>query len=215
MAEVESLAKRIRAEFEAQAQRHKAAAEASAREKEEREKRQAQFEALCEDLRAIWRPRLDVFAQQFGDQIQVTPSITPTLREARISFDTDLATVTLTLTVSANSDITSLILDYDLQILPVFFEFERHARLEMPMGQIDRDALADWLDNRLLDCVKTYLSLQDNAYYVKRALVEDPMTGAQFRRSEAGAKLAQAGHVLYFESDESMEQYKKKLGITD
>ncbi len=204
-----SLTQRIKAEFDARAQRAEQAEQTRHKEADEREQRLAQFARVCDDLRAVWRPRLEEFAKQFGEHIKVTPSVTPSQREAKMEFLTDLAGITLRLTASANSDVTGLVLDYDLLIVPMYFEYERHARLEMPLDRINHDAIGAWIDDCLISCVKAYLSVQDNELYLRRAMVEDPITHARFLRADAAATLEHKGQTRYFASEENLRQYKE------
>jgi YHS domain-containing protein len=209
MAETTPLAQRIKAEFDARTQRRQAGEQEQAKQTQEREKRLAQFTKLCEDLQGVWRPRIEEFARQFGDKIKVTPTVTPSQREAKVSFLTNLANITLTLTASAGADVTKLVLDYDLLIIPVFFEYERHARLEVPLDKVDREAIGKWIDDRLIACVKAYLSVQDNEYYMKRAMVQDPITKAMLLPEDAKAKFEHAGKTYYFTSEESFRKFKE------
>lgn len=208
-----SLGERIKAEFEAREQRKKAEQTDRAKREQEREKRLEKFTKVCDDLKEVWRPRLDEFAKQFGDKIKVQPTITPSMREAKVVFLSDLATVTLTLSVSANPDVTKLVFDYDLLILPVFFDYERHARLETPLDKIDRDAIGKWVEDQLVSCVKAYLTIQDNEHYQKRSTVEDPVTKKRFMRGEAVATLEHKGQRYFFNTQESLREFKQTHGV--
>lgn len=208
-----TLEQRIQAEFEARGQRARAAEHDRAKEAQGRQARLQQFSKACDDLRAIWRPKLEAFARQFGDKIKMTPSISPSLREARAVFATDLASVTLTLSAAPDDEITRLILNYDLLIIPIFFEYERSARLEMPLDKIDTAAVSQWIDDHLVSCVKAYLSMEDNELYLKRALVEDPISKTRLMRENAAAKLDYQGHTFYFESLDTLARYKEKLQV--
>lgn len=213
MAEI-SLSQRIKAEFDARARRAKESEEARAQEAQVRDQRMVRFNEVCEKLKGVWRPRFEEFAKQFGEQVKITPTVTPGHREARVSFMTNLATVTLTVTASTSSEVTNFVLDYDLSIIPIFFEYERHSRLEMPLENVDAAAVGRWLDDRLVSCVKTYLTMQENEYYIRRAMVEDPITKSRFLPADACATLTHGGRTVYFDSEESMAQYKQKQQIT-
>lgn len=210
MGETQPLMQRIKAEFEAQEKRSQAAEKDRAQESQDREQRLAKFNQVCEQLKAVWAPSVQEFAKQFGDKIKVTPSITPTQREAKVSFLTDLANVTLTLTVSPSPDIRKLVIDYDLLILPMLLEYERHSRLEMPLDAIDAKAVGAWIDDRLVSCVKVYLSLRENQLYLRRAMVEDPITKTMFLPEDAKGTLEHAGKTYFFSSEESLQKFKEK-----
>ncbi len=213
MADAAPLAQRIKAEFDSRDQRLKSAEQDRAKESEQHEKRLALFTTTCEGLKAVWRPRFEEFAKQFGEKVKVIPSVTPSQREAKVQFLTDLANVTLRLTVAPSPDVSKLVLDYDLLIIPIYFDYDRHARLEMPLDKIDKDAVGKWIDDQLVSCVKAYLSIQDNEHYIKRAMVEDPISKARFLKEDAKAKLEHDGRTVYFGSEDSLRQYKQRHQI--
>ncbi|MFG0283615.1 MAG: hypothetical protein ACF8R7_04275 [Phycisphaerales bacterium JB039] len=209
-----TLSDRIRAEFDSREQRQQAADAQRAKAAEEHEQRLARFTEVCEDLKSVWRPRIEEFAAQFGEKIKVKPTVEPGQRQATLIFMTQLANITLRLSASANPDFTKLVLDYDLLIIPVFFDYQRHARLEMPLDRIDRDAVGAWIDDQLVSCVRAWLTIQDNELYVRRAMVEDPITKARFLREDAAATIEHKGQKVYFSSEDSLRQFKEKHQIT-
>jgi YHS domain-containing protein len=211
--ETGSLSQRIKAEFDGRIERMKATEHTRAQEADARAKRLEQFGKTCDDLKAVWRPRFEEFSKQFGENIKVTPTVTRTQREAKVEFLTELATMTLTLSASTDPEVTKLVLDYDLLIIPIFFEYDRHTRLEMPLDKIDRDAVGKWIDDRLVACVKAYLSMQDNQYYLSRAMVEDPISKAKLLPQDAAAKLDYQGKTYYFSSEDSLRTFKERLEI--
>lgn len=83
----------------------------------------------------------------------------------------------------------------------------------MPLDQIDREAVGAWVDDQLVSCVSTYLSILDNEFYMKRAMVEDPITKARFLKADAAAELEHNGRKVYFTSEDSLGQYKQKHQI--
>lgn len=208
-----SLSDRIKAEFDARTARKQKAAEDRTKQAQEHERRLALFVKTCEELKSLWSPKLDAFAKQFGDGIKVTPNITPSLREAKIVFLTDLANMTLTLSVSTNPDITRLILDYDLLIIPTFMDYQRHARFETPLDAVDKGALGKWLDDQLIACVKAYLAMQDNEHYLRWSMVEDPISKTKLLRTDAFATIEHKGQKLYFVSAESLRLFKERHQI--
>lgn len=208
-----TLTQRIKAEFDARQGRLKASEANRSKETDEREARLKQFAAACESLKGVWRPRLEEFAKQFGDQLKVTPSISPSHREARMDFNTDLATVTLTIRVSTDEEVRKIRFEYDLQIIPILMEYQRHASMETSLEKPDAAAFGKWLEDRLLDCVRVYLSMQDNEFYLNRSLVEDPISKVRFHRQAAAATLEQQGGPLYFATTETLRQYKEKMQI--
>lgn len=172
------------------------------------------YKKACEELKTGWGPKSQTLARQLGDKIKITPVVNPEQREARCTFITDLATMTLTVGVSASPDATKLVLDYNLLIVPTYFDYERHARMEMPLNSIDKNAVGAWLDDRLVSCVQAYLSMQDNEYYLRRILVEDPITSARCLNKDAAASIEHKGATVYFATGQSKKDYVAKHEIT-
>ena len=102
-----------------------------------REGRQEVLDKALEKLRDVWRPRLESFATEFCDLVMTSPTVSPGRRSATFAVKSPLASIQMTFTAAANSDVTELVLTYDLQILPILMKFERHAELAAGYGRVD------------------------------------------------------------------------------
>ncbi|MBS0263935.1 MAG: hypothetical protein JSS02_18495 [Planctomycetes bacterium] len=213
MADISNLLSRIDAEFAASESKIKTFQDAQLKSYEEREQRLKCFETVCERLREVWRPRLDALAERFGKRIQVTPSITRELREALFDVESNLAQIKLRFTASTDDDVRNLVLDYRLDILPILMKFEPHKQAEFPLEQIDVDAVARWIDDRILDFIRTYMSLHQNEYYLKDHMVADPIAGVRFPKFAAAATLEWQGTQYYFIGEKTRREFEKKHGI--
>ena len=103
---------------------------------------------------------------------------------------------------------------YDLEILPILMKFETHAEIEFPLDAVDTQALSQWIDDRIISFVNTYLSLHENAYYLKGHMVEDPIAKVQFPKYAAGAISEIGGKMYYFVSEETCQEFAKQRGTT-
>jgi len=213
MTDVDGLLTRIDAEFSASEQRIKEFQTQQVQEYLGRQERLELFTKACEMLRDSWRPRLETLAKRFGDKVQVTPCVTPTAREATFQFQSPLADIVLRFSASTDFDVRLLVLDYDLHVLPVLMKFEPHIRAEFPLEAPDPEAVASWLDDRIVDFVKTYLSLHQNEYYLKAYMVEDPISFTRFPKYAAAATLDWNGVKHYFVGEETRQAFAKKSGI--
>jgi len=210
MADINNLSERIDAQFAALGDKIKKAQQEEIDNYKARQKRLETFAQVVEELRGLWKPRLDILMKKFGDQIKVTPRFTQSGREAAFTFDSSLARVTLKLAASADRDVRYLVLSYDLDILPVLMKFDRHAEIEFPLDSIDRAAMGKWLDDRIVGFVQTYLALNENEFYLKDYMVEDPVVKMRFPKFAAGATLQKDGKTLYFINEETRKEYEKK-----
>lgn len=165
---------------------------------------------VFDSLRDVWKPRLEVLIQKFGDKVSATPKLTPSTRNVELEFDSDVARINLRFQATTDQELTKLILNYDLQIIPILMQFDSHAELEMPIDKIDRDAVGRWIDDRIMSFVKTYVSLHENPYYLRDQMVTDPVSGTQFPKFAAGAKFERDGKTHYFISEATMREFQSK-----
>jgi len=210
MADLTSLLSRIDAEFAAMDERRKRFQESQVEQYREREKRSEQFDQVLNKLRDVWKPRLEALADRFGDRVKVSPSVSPGSRQATFQFQSPLAKVVLRFTAGTDTDVTKLVVRYDLEILPILMQFEKHAEISYPLDNVDEAALGQWLDDRILSFVRTYLSLHENEYYLKDSMVEDPIAHVRFPKFVAAAKLERDGKTLYFISEETRREFEQK-----
>jgi hypothetical protein len=207
MADVNELLSRIDAEFTASQEKIKAFQAKQAEEFAGREQRLEKFAALVEELSGVWRPRLEALKAKFGDKVRVAPTITPGRRSAEYKFTTDLARITLRFSACTDEDVRNAIVAYDLEILPILMKFDSHDEIKLPIDAVDREALGNWIDDRIVGFVKTYLSLHQNTYYLKGHMVEDPVAKIQFPKFAAGATLARGGKTVYFIDEKTRDDY--------
>ena len=131
-------------------------------------------------------------------------------RQGTFKFQSELARINLRFSVLTDEQVRNAIFQYDLEILPIFIEFESHDELRMPVDNIDREALENWIDNRIITFVKTYVELHQNTYYLQEHLVEDPIAKVRFPKYAAGAKLDWNGKTLYFLSDATRQEFEEQ-----
>src|SRR5215469_9557175 len=175
MANINSLASRIDAEFTAVEDKMKKFQTEQAGQYQQRQQRLEQLGEVFDQLSDIWKPRLELLVQKFGDRVQTTPRIVPSTREATFDFQSRLARVRLKFSASTDRDIHKVILSYHLEIIPVLMRFEPHDEMEFPLNAVDKEAAAKWIDDRIGDFVQTYFALGENEIYLNDSMVEDPI----------------------------------------
>lgn len=213
MPDINELASRIEAEFTAFGDKIKKVREEQVKVYEERQRRLEKLGKLFDQLREVWKPRLELLQKKFGDRVEVTPRILPSTREATFEFQSKLARVRLTFSAATDKDVTKLVLSSDLSIIPALMQFDSHAEREFPLDAVDPQAVAAWVDDRIVSFVKTYMSLHEQDQYLKDEMVEDPVAGVRFPRFAAGATLEWQGQTYYFVGEETRRQFEKEKGI--
>ena len=213
MTDVARLLSRIDAEFSALDTRIKQAQSGQLHEYQQRQQRLADFEKLLAGLRDVWNPRLEALLQRFAGKVKVTPRLTSTNRQAMMEFQSKLAQIRLRLSASTDHDVRKLVLDYNLEILPILMQFDSHQQAEWPLDAIDRAAIANWVDDRLVDFVKAYLAMHENEYYLKDHMVEDPIAEVRFPKFAAAATVEWEGKTYYFIGEQTRREFEAQHGI--
>lgn len=210
MNDINSLLQRIDAEFTAIDDKVKKVQQENLEEYRQRQKRMEQYGKVVEELKSIWTPRLEALQKRFGDKVKVTPRFTPSSREATFEFQSNLARIRLKFSAYADQDVKNIHLTSDLDIVPVLTRFDAHSEMKFPLDSPNNEAIAKWVEDRIVSFVHSYLSIHENHYYLRDHLVEDPITRVQFPKFAAGAVLEWKGSTYYFVDDESRKEFVKK-----
>jgi YHS domain-containing protein len=213
MANINSLASRIDAEFTAVEEKMKTFQAEQVGQHQQRQQRLEQLGKVYDQLRDIWKPRLELLVQKFGDRVQTTPRIVPSTREVTFLFQSKQARVRLRFSATTDRDIQKVILSYDLEIIPVLIRFKAHDEVEFPLNAVDKDAVAKWFDDRIVDFVQTYFSMGENEIYLKDQMVEDPIAHVRFPKVAAATTLEWQGQKFYFIGEETRQEFEKQQGI--
>jgi hypothetical protein len=214
MPDISDLASRIDAEFSAVEEKVKKLQVQKGEEHKQRQQRLEQLNKVFDQMRDIWGPRLELLVKKFGDRVKITPRIVPSTREATLDFQSRLAHVRLKVAAFTDRDIEKLILSYDLQIVPVLMRFKSHDEVEFPLNAIDKEAVAKWTDDRIVDFVQTYFSMGENEIYLKDEMVEDPIAHVRFPKFAAATTLEWQGKKFYFIGEETRREFATQNKIS-
>jgi len=210
MPDINSLASRIDAEFLAVAEKMKKFQAEQVEAYKQREKRLEQLGKVFDELRDIWKPRLELLVKKFGDRVQTIPRIVPSTREVTFNFQSRLGRVSLKFSAFTDRDIQKVILSYDLEIIPVLMRFKPHDEVEFPLDGVDKETAAKWIDDRIVDFVQTYFSMGENEAYMKDEMVEDPIARVRFPKLAAATILDWQGKKFYFIGEETRRQFAEQ-----
>jgi YHS domain-containing protein len=175
------------------------------------------FIPIAEQITAMAREKLERLRERL--KFDVTPAHAQTdrfyVRSVRIDAKSELASVIkLSFGLTHDSDMSQILLDYDFEIIAVFFRFDPHARLEIPLEAYDEAAVAGWLDDRLVDFTNAYMKLYLTKQYQERVPVPDTVAGISFPTYYAASMLEREGKTYYFISDETRREFEKQHGLT-
>jgi YHS domain-containing protein len=213
MADIENLAKRVDAKFTATLKKWKQFQTQEVREYQERQKRLEIFGSALQQTRDIWAPRLEMLARRFGDHVTVTPKRLPSRRERTLDFDSPVARVRLQFAASTNRDVRRLIVECNVEIIPVLIEFQPHLQIEFPLDAIDFAAVTQFIDDRIVEFVRTYLAIHEDTNYLQDQMVEDPIAGVRFPKFAAGAATEWNGKTWYFLGEETRREFEQQHNL--
>ena len=208
--DVQNLLTRIDEEFKRSKEKFEKVRQEKVEEHQGRQARLEQFEKACERLKGVWTPRLEALKKAFGERVQLEPHADTGRRQASFAFVSNLARINLTFTATTDLEVRKLVLEYHLGIVPVLMSYPDHDRLEQPLEQIDDQAIGKWIDERIVDFVRTYLSIHENEFYLKAHMVEDPIAHVKFPEFAAASTLERGGKTLYFIANQTREEYEAK-----
>lgn len=212
MNDLKGLTERMDAEFASFQQKTEAFQVAAKAEYEARESRfHNLFEPAAKRLAEMIKPRLQLLVDRFKDRVNVKPVVKEHTREAQFTFDSPLARIALTFSLSHDSDVKNLLFEQDLKILPILMQYEDRSTLTMPLDKIDDAAVTKWFDDRIVNFIQTMAAMHRNQYYLKDHLVTDPIAGVQLPKYAAKATLEEGGKTHYFISEETKREFASRV----
>jgi len=122
------------------------------------------------------------------------------------------ATVALRLSLEHDEDCQELTVAYNVEILPVFLQYERHDEVSFPLDAVDEGELAEWIEGKLLAFLDTYLRLETVDQYQQENLVTDPVCHMRITKLTAVAHLDFGGHRFYFCSTICRDKFAAAAG---
>lgn len=211
MSDTTSLASRIDSEFQDAQQKIAEFQKLAEQEYVAREQRfQQQYLPSVKRLVEVLKPRLQVLVEKFQDKVHVTPIVTDHQQQVTFRFNVPVARIDLRFRVSHDADVRNLVFDQDLEVLPILMQFDKHASFSVPLDNIDDAKVCQWLDDRIVAFVQTFLEIHQNRYYQKDLLVTDPIAGVEMPKFAAKCSLESGGKTYYFVSEETRREFESK-----
>ena len=184
------------------------------------EQRFMRFVALTERIHAILQPRIEAFTkvnvlidirlnvslELRGPEERGFPGRTTTLGVP--SSDACSGKVELSFHLGHDGPIKNAIMDYRLEILPIFIKFDSHDQLVIPIDNPSEDAIAAWIDDKLVGFTRTYFEMYFTEQYQKQSFEMDPVMNVRFPRAFAAGKKEYQGRTYHLYTKESLEAFE-------
>ena len=161
----------------------------------------------------VAKPRLEALATRVGERMAVTPSVYQTRRAAKFEFQSPQAYITLTFSVAPDRQLKNVVVEYDLDIVPVLMQYESHAVFTSPIDALDTAGLAKWLDDRIVGFVELFIGLYDHKVYATGEYVTDPVAQVRFPKFAAAATLEHDGQTYFFIDERTKQDFVRQKGI--
>jgi YHS domain-containing protein len=166
----------------------------------EAEARHQRYTALADDLvQEVIRPRMEKLKTHF-DNARIS--------QARCSRHTCCvqfehtarfpATATLEIGVTRDGEIRTLVLQSQLEILPIFFPLDGRDALTLSLDAVDKEKAAAWVEAKILYFVDSYLRLETSNQHQEQNIVIDPVCGMRVNKAFAPVQTTYLGHTYYF-----------------
>ncbi|RQV97243.1 hypothetical protein EH220_04855 [bacterium] len=185
------------------------------------EQRLMQFVTLAERIHTILQPRIKAFTKVnvFKD-IQQDVSLELRGPEARgfhgrtitlsvPSSDACPGKIELSFRLGHDGPIENAIMDFRLEIIPIFIEYDSHDQLVIPIDNPSEGAIATWIDDKLVGFTRTYFEMYFTEQYQKQSFEMDPVMNIRFPRAFAAGAKEYQGQTYHFYTKESFQAFEK------
>ena len=166
---------------------------------QELEERSSEFNNVAEILGTVIKPRMQKLTGYFENATFSASDYNGVHCTCEFASNERFpASTKLSLVVTHDKEIKTVIVGYSLEILPIFMDFERHDQIDFPLGDVDMMRASSWVDEKLVTFVETYLRLEKVDAYHRFNKVTDPVCHMQLRKADAGATTVHKGKTYYF-----------------
>jgi YHS domain-containing protein len=180
----------------------------------ERDERLKRYDALGDRLtETIIRPRMDrlkmCLEQLNSAQIESTRHTCRLLFRHSPEFP---AAAKVELGVTRDGQARRVWIQYNASLLPLLMPFDGNDQLSMPLEGLDEAKVAAWIDEKLLQFVNAYLSLETTNQYHAENLATDPVCGMSVNKASAPARMDYQGVTYFFCIDDCRRRFAENPG---
>jgi YHS domain-containing protein len=166
----------------------------------EAEARHRNYTAVADRLiREVVRPRMEKLKSQFDNARMLETRCSRHRCCCQFEHTARFpATASLEFSVTRDSEIKQVILQFEMQILPVFFSVDGEDKLAMTVEEVNDAKIGAWVEAKILQFVDSYLRLETSDYHQQGNMVTDPVCGMRVNKAFAPAQMTYRGQTYYF-----------------
>ena len=172
--------------------------------------RRERFDELSEHLNlTIIRPRLETVASYFVNanmQQEEPPNGCscwfgfcqrfPAVSRAEFAIEHDVR-------------FEKLVVHTQTRMMPALVRFNEQDNLPLPLMHVDEGAVADWVEERLLEFLDTYLRIDGDGWEFVEEPATDPVCGMRVSKASAPASDSFHGHPYYFCCEDCQAKFQQ------
>jgi len=220
MTEIEQFKQKLRGEVAAARERVETTQAQAAEQYRQMQANYVKFLDVSQRIREALRPWVEAFAETLPD---VKPVVTQTgagpagrvFHGVLVTFSLPRsercpANIKLRFGLDAGPTLDNLIVSYELEIIPIFVEFEKHDQIGLPLDPSSVKTAVEWFQQKACAFTKTYVSIFFNPYYQKGSDVPDIVLGKTFPRAFAKRQTEYKGVTYYFLTEESQKAFEQE-----
>jgi YHS domain-containing protein len=209
-----TLGKRLQEKLMLRQERRRLRQEHTRGEMEGMNERLKRYTAAADKLmESIIRPRMEQLKRCFeavnGPQCETTRHMCRLLFKHSAEFP---ATATVELGVTRDGHAKTVLIQYDASILPRFVPLDDKDELGIALESLDQAKVAAWVEDKLLQFVDVYLSLETTPQYQAENLATDPVCGMSVNKVGAPARMDHRGKTYFFCVEECRQKFAENPG---
>lgn len=172
----------------------------------EREASAARFEQVARSLFArIIRPRMEALTSRLRamplvhcdlDDCRTAAGVHTRCRFARTARFPAATTLTVGVLHDEERNVASVF--RRVEIVPILFAVPTEEHLDVSLEAPDEEAVAGWVEDRLLRFLELYLGLESDPRYQRQNVVQDPVCGMQVSAAVAEHHADHHRHTYHF-----------------
>jgi YHS domain-containing protein len=173
--------------------------------------RRQQFDEAARSLIAsVIKPRLEALAELFQSARNKTDEPACRCWCWFASSDRFPVTAKLEFAVEHDESVEHVFVRCEACLMPVFVRFQPHDKLTIRLDGINPEQVAGWIEERVLEFLKTYLHHDRGQDDLEEDILTDPVCGMRLQRSDVRAQADYRGHPYFFCSTECREKFESK-----
>lgn len=173
--------------------------------------RRQRFEGIAGRLNdTVIQPRLETVARCFSNA-----SVTKVERSGHCScwfgycerFPTSTK---VSFAIEHDVRFEKVVVCYEASMMPIFIKLHERDKLTLPLEDVPDDAVAAWVEERLLEFIDAYLRIDRGGEDLDDDAAIDPVCGMRISRSSSAASDTYRGHPYLFCSRECHERFVRE-----